>query len=259
MKRFSIFHPLALSFFSADLYREVARRWTGLNYLYLLMLLAVLWIPSMVQLQAQLSKWVNEEAPKIVDKIPLITIKKGKASIRERVPYTIQDPETGEAVVIIDISGKTVSLEGTTARVLLMRDQVLYKKNDVETRSFDLSKIEEFELRPEMIHGWLAMVKRLFIFVAYPCVLAFSLVFRILQSLIYGAIALLFASMLKTELPYPAGVRLAVVAVTPVLIIDTLVSLAGLSVPFWWLLGIGIALGYLFFGVKAAAEPAPSS
>lgn len=146
-------------------------------------------------------------------------------------------------------------MEGTKARVLLMKNRVLYKKNDFETRSFDLSKIEEFELKPELIYGWLAMIKRLFVFVAYPICLAFSLSFRILQSLLYGAIALLFASMLKTELPYPAGVRLAVVALTPVLLLDTLFSLTGLSIPFWWLLGIGIALGYLFFGVKAAAEP----
>ena len=81
-----------------------------------------------------------------------------------------------------------------------------------------------------------SVLKRLFIFVAYPICLAFSLSFRIMQSLLYGAIALLFASMLKTDLPYPAGVRLAVVAVTPVLLLDTLLSLTGLSIPFWWLL-----------------------
>ena len=111
------------------------------------------------------------------------------------------------------------------------------------------------ELSPEMIHGWLGMFKRFFLVAAYPVSLAASLVFRILQSLLYGAIGLLFASMLKTELGYPAAVRLAVIAVTPVVLLDTVFGLAGVTVPYGWLLGIGIALGYLFFGVRAAAEP----
>ena len=36
MKRYSIFHPLILSFFSKSLYRDVGKHWRGTGLLYLL-------------------------------------------------------------------------------------------------------------------------------------------------------------------------------------------------------------------------------
>ena len=46
MKRYSIFHPLVLSFFSKSLYRDVGKNWRGTGLLYLLLIIALLWIPS---------------------------------------------------------------------------------------------------------------------------------------------------------------------------------------------------------------------
>jgi hypothetical protein len=56
-----------------------------------------------------------------------------------------------------------------------------------------------------------------------------------------------------------ASVRLAIIAVTPGLILDTLFPLVKLRPPAWWLLGFAIAMGYLFFGIKAATAAPPQA
>ncbi len=43
-------------------------------------------------------------------------------------------------------------------------------------------------------------------------------------------------------------------AVTPVIVVSTLLDALAETPPYWWLLCFAIAMWYLFFGVKAAAE-----
>ncbi len=50
MKRFGLFHPIWMSFYSRALYRDVAQNWKGTGFLYLLFLLALSWIHPIVQL-----------------------------------------------------------------------------------------------------------------------------------------------------------------------------------------------------------------
>jgi hypothetical protein len=70
--------------------------------------------------------------------------------------------------------------------------------------------------------------------------------------LIYALIGILIAKILEVELNYQALVRLAVISITPVLIIDTIYSVAGLKIPLWWLICFIIAMSYMFFGIKAS-------
>jgi hypothetical protein len=48
------------------------------------------------------------------------------------------------------------------------------------------------------------------------------------------------------------------VAITPVVLLDTLRSLAEMKIPLWWPICFAIAMAYLFFAIKANAEPAPT-
>jgi hypothetical protein len=79
------------------------------------------------------------------------------------------------------------------------------------------------------------------------------------QTFIYGLIGLIIAKLLHVPLAYMASVRLAIIAVTPGLILDTLFPLVKLRPPAWWLLGFAIAMGYLFFGIKAATAAPPQA
>lgn len=253
-KRYTVFHVPVLAFFSKELYRDVALRWKGTAFGYLLLLLVVCWVPGMINVHEGVAEFVTSEAPKIVSQIPVVTIVDGQASIDEPQPYYIMDPDSGNVLVVIDTTGAITSLEETKAQALVTRTGAIYRKSAVETRTFSFSEIDHFVLTRDRIYGWLDVGKRYAAPVLYPfCVLG-SFVFRILQALLYAAIGLLIARILKTDRSYDDLLRLAVVAVTPVIIAGTLLDLAGIVLPFAGLWFFLVAMGYLTFGIRAAAS-----
>ena len=258
MRKFGLLHPLVLAFYSPPLYQDVARNWRGITFLYLLLVLALSWLPGMFSMQKGLSGFVTKDAPEGLKQFPRISIINGEVTTDVETPYSIKDPESGKTFIIIDLTGEFTSLEGTEAKMLLTRNQLIAQKSTMETRTYDLSGIKEFTIDRTRIEGWLQLARTWLVTLLFPFVLLFSYCYRLFQVFVYGLIGLIIAKLLKTPLAYMASVRLAIVAITPMLILDTILSLVKFHVPAWWLLGFAIAMGYLFFGVKASAVPQPS-
>lgn len=108
------------------------------------------------------------------------------------------------------------------------------------------------------ITRWMHTAKK-FLVLLYPFALLSSYVYRIIQALIYAAVGLLFASSCKVSLSYGALLRLAVVAMTPCIIIKTVFALAGVQLPCTiLLLYFLITLAYLYFGVYACSQTPPA-
>jgi hypothetical protein len=253
MKQYSIIHVPVLSFFSPSLYHDVCARWKGTGFAYLLLLLAVCWIPPILKMHAGLANFIDTEAPKMVAQIPKITFVNGEASIEGEQPYTIRDPKTGQAIIVFDTTGSITSLKDTDAFGLVTKTEATFKKNAVETRSFTFKEIKAFTLDRDMITGWLAMVKQYVAPVAYPFALLGSFVSRVVQLLIYAALGLILAAWCKTRRTYTELIRLSVIAVTPCIIIKTVLGIAQISIPVPGLLYFLAAMGYLLFGIKSAA------
>ena len=252
MRRYSIFHVPALSFFSKKLYIDVSQNWKGVNFLYLLLLLAVCLMLTMINLHRGISNFVNNEASAIVNQVPEITITDGQVSIEETQPYYITDPDSDKPLAIIDTTGQIESLKDSDALFLLTGNKVIIQKSKFENRTYELSNVKAFAVDSKRITGWLHIGRKFLAVGIYPFALLGSYVYRIVQALIYAAIGLLFASFCKTTLSYAASIRLAIVAVTPCIIVGTILGLAGTSIPSF--LYLVAALVYLFFAVKSISS-----
>ena len=263
MKRYSFIQAPILSFFSKAFYRDVGQHWRGTGLAYLLIILALFWIPSIIKAQLGVGRFVNTESKKITEQIPAITISHGKVSTDVPTPYFIRDPDSGTPLAIIDTTGQYRTLDDKPANVLLLTESKLIMRNERETKTYDLSQVESLYLDRARVEGWLANGKTWFVPVAYPLVVLFSFVFRTLQILIYALIGLLFAHLLQTNLGYKTLMRLAAVAITPVLVLGLIMEFLPFHIPLWTLLGVGVGLGYLFLAVrsntesKAPPEPSP--
>jgi hypothetical protein len=255
MKKFSIIHVPAMSFFSEALYRDVGLHWKGTGFAYLLLLLAVCWIPAMIQIHTGFSQFITNDAPPVINQVPQITITNGEVSIEEPQPYYIKAPDSNQVLAIIDTTGTITSLEDESTMCLVTKTEVITRKSDVQTQTFDLSEVEDFVLDSNLIMGWLRTAGKFAVVIIYPFALFGSYAYRIIQALIYAAIGLLFAKWCNTTLSYTALLRLAVVAVTPCIIISTVLGIADVNLP-WYasLFYLVVALGYLFFGVKACSQ-----
>jgi len=256
VNRFNSFQALYCSFYSAPLYRDVGRHWKGTGLLYLLLLLALVWIPEMVHFQGTLAAFVEGEGRTFADQLPTITITDGQVSTDVETPHFIRDPKTDQVWAIIDLTGEYTSLQDTDARLLLTRNQVLMSRERgtiPETRVYDLSGVESFTLDGSRVLGWLEVAASWLAILCYPVALLFSFIYRIVQVLIYAAIGLLIARSVKVDLDYVALMRLTAVAITPAVVASMVRSVAEVSIPVWWLLAFAIAMGYLVFAIKANA------
>ncbi len=251
-KQYAMFQVPLLCFFSRQLYRDVALRWQGSALGYLLLLLAICWLPGITKIQRSFASFVDNEAPLLIEQIPNVNIVAGQAYVDAPQPYTIRDPETGEALLVIDTTGTLTSLEQTEARGLITARQAIFQKSAIETRSFSFESVERYTLDQPKIYRWLDIAKFWAAPVLYPfCVLG-SYAYRIVQALLYAAVGLLLVSLCKGKLPFDALLRLAVVAITPGLIIGALVDATAIQVPLAGLWFFLLAMGYLLFGIRAA-------
>jgi hypothetical protein len=254
MKKFSIIHIPVLSFFSKDLYRDVGLNWKGLCFGYLFLILAVCWIPAIFRINTGFAGFVNKDAPTVVDQVPEITITDGQVSIDEPEPYYIKIPDTNDILVVIDTTGAIDSPHDANAFCLLTKTNIIMKQSNFETRTYDLSQVKSFTVSGEGIMKLLHIIKKILFIISYPIILLSSYVYRIIQALIFAAIGLIFASMCKVSISYGALLRLAVVAMTPCIIVKTAFGLAGVYFPCIGLLYLVITLAYLYYGVYSCSQ-----
>jgi hypothetical protein len=256
MRQFSFFHALYLSFFSKALYQDVGRQWKGIGFLYLLFLLAAAWLPAILQMHFALARFASEAAPQFLRDLPRITITNGVVVTDPPGPHIFKDPETGKPFMIIDTSVDLPNLDELEGdAVYLTRSKlVMLQERRGQTRIHDLSGVREFEVTREDVEEWVRVAASIGALVLYPFLLVFSWVYRIVQALLYGAIGLAFARGASPPLEYGTLLRLAAVAVTPAVLVDTAKDLAGLTIPFWWLICFLVAMAYLHFAVEAAKE-----
>lgn len=252
-ERYSTVQALYLSFFSRPFYRDVAENWRGMAFLYLLLLLGICWIPTMFKFQGYLNHYISIEAPKIIGQVPEIRIVAGKVSIAAPVPFLIKDPDTGTVLMIIDTSGETMSLDGTDARMLLARDRLVMRSGAHETRSFDLSWVEDLTITRQKLFEWAELLRRRIALFIYPLALLFSYIYRICQGLLYAFAAILLARTLGLSLSYGASLSLSLVSLTPAVIANTLYNYVDLAIPLWWMLSLALSLAYLWFAVTSNA------
>jgi hypothetical protein len=254
MKRYTTIDPLFMSFYSKPLYRDVAANWKKISYVYLLLLLSVCLIPVMFRTHQMVSDYVHAKAPEIVKQIPVITISKGKVSADVKMPYVIKDPDSKAPIAIVDTSGQTTTLKGSDAFVLLTRKSLVVRKDKTETRKFDLSEIDSLTINQSVAYDWVETFLNYFIFVLYPFSLLFSFALRIIQALIFALMGLVLATRLKSGLTFSSFMSLAIVAMTPSIMLDTVYNYVDMAIPSWWLVDFVIALGYFFFALRAVAE-----
>ncbi|MHC4204570.1 MAG: DUF1189 family protein [Planctomycetota bacterium] len=255
MKKYSIFHIPVLSFFSKELYRDVGLNWKGVNFLYLLLLVVICMLPIMIKVYIKFGNFADNEAPAIIEQVPEITIKNGKVSINEPQPYYIKDPKSGDVLAIIDTTGQITSLGDTDALCLLTDNMLITKESEFKSKAYDLSNVKAFVVDSERVTGWLNFMRKFVVVFVFPFTLLCYYSFRIIQALIYAAIGLLFASWCKVTLTYATLLRLAVVAMTPCLLVKAIFLIAGIRLHcLTSLIFLIVTLAYLFFAVKANSE-----
>lgn len=252
-----------MAFYSGEFYRDIGLNWSGTGFAYIFLLLLVCVVPQAVKWQVSLLNFAEHAAPALIKQVPVIKIINGEASALAAQPYTIVDPRSGAPLAIVDTTGATVSLDGSDAMLLVKKTEVIVKQPPMAPRAVSFADVGNLTVSQDGINSGLKMISRYGGLAFALVALLWAFLFRMAQALVYGALGLGIASLLGTNVRYGTLVRLAAMAVTPVIIVSAAADLAGFEVPYAWPLAFAAAMGYLFLGVKsvsgqAAAAPAPA-
>lgn len=257
MRRFGRLKALVLSCYSRDLYKDVAANWKGIGALYVLLLLSLTWIPSAVRWHRALGDYVGTSGRELARQLPIVTVRNGEMRATPGGRHEIKDPNTAEMFLIVDDTIDRVPENITQQTMVLTRREFgIINPQRNERRIHQLGPGVAFELTPAKAERFLGGLPVLVAPLMYVACVAGSFVFRLLQVLLYGQIGLFFARRLKAALDDKAAMRIAAVAITPVILIRTAVWFLPAE-PAWyvrWPIGLAISMAFLWFGVKAAAE-----
>lgn len=263
MKKFGLLRAIAMSFYSAELYRDVGRNWKGTGLLYLMVLLAICWVPTAFRVHRGLHEFAAE-TPAFTADLPDISIKDGVMQSRPPGRYEFRDPDPRPgreaALVIIDDSIDDVPSDLAPDTIILTRRELgISRSNRAERRIIELSAVGDLDVTRQDVAGFLSSLQFWVPPVAYVFCLFGSLLFRFLQACLYGSVTQMLARKRQLTLEFRDALRISAVAVTPVIVLRTLMWFLPTE-PSWyirWPIAILVTLAYLRFAVSAvAAEPA---
>ncbi len=260
-KPYRFFHAPVMTFFSIKFYRDVVLNWKGtcLGYLFLLMVLT--WIPFAAKIHIEVNQWVGNDSHEITSQIPDIIIKDGKASTDVPQPLAIVDPQTDQIMAMIDTTGQVTSLaDAEGALILVTANEVITKQSGMQSRSFRFDEIDDYTFTSQTAEYWLNLFAKFGPIGLYFMFLFSTYIYRIICVLILAAIGLLFVNHHKLNLSYAALMRLSVMAITPLILVNTIVDLLPFNIYFHGLINLAIAILILHLVIKdiAALQVSPA-
>jgi len=254
VKRYSRLRALVLSLFSPDLYRDVAANWRGVGFLYLLLILALTWLPFIYKAHVGFKDFAQTEFPNMIRDFPPITITKGVVSSPAPQPYYMREPESGKTFFILDTTGQVTELPPGDESMMLLTKTELFIRNQRETKIIELAKDFDFYMDRSKLQGWMDWWAGKFAFIFYPLALIFSFIGRMITTVMYAVVGLIFNSMYRKNLSFSALMRLAAVSTSAVIYIDTVFDVTGKHVPYWNLIGFALTCVYVSLAVRWAEQ-----
>lgn len=250
MRQYGCLQAIAMSFYSRELYRDVAKNWRGGVLLYLLLLLGICWAVLCVNIQKQANVGYGKFSDKFFSQIPEMSIKSGELKTPENRPYLILDTDK-QVVGIIDTSGKYHSLENTTAEFLITKNAIYYKdKGDIK-KGHEFSSNLNVDFKPVEVKHSIGVFINWSWVLLFPLFVIVTFIYRLVQSALYAVLGEIFVVIWRVQLTYGEIFRMAIFAITPSIVISTILEWFSISFSYLWLLYFVLSMGYLIFAIRS--------
>lgn len=253
----------------ADLpfYKEVIRKSPGWLAGYLCLLGLAFAIAAAVSLAIRVGPMIEETMEWAATSLPTITFAGGKVTSSAQGPVRVQHPTAEQVAFIIDTDRTTA----VTAQELQERKVVAYLAQNViyvaprpeKVEAYDLGKLMGAPQQPTVLDSaFYRAVGEALPKILYPLTFVMTWFFFVswksAASLVYAVLALVINGMVKGGLEFPQLWKLAVVAQTPVILLQMAQMFLPAPIPLFSLIALIVAGVYLWQGIRqnAVAEPA---
>ncbi|MFH0838816.1 MAG: DUF1189 domain-containing protein [Candidatus Omnitrophota bacterium] len=250
--KIDFFTKIIRSIISKSFYRDVKSQSFSVGFKYLLTFFLIITVILSVRFSFVLTSGTNFIADWISTNIPDITIKNGEVSSPAEQPYL---KGTNEFVFILDTTGQVSAIAPEyKAGILVLKNKIMHKQSEVETREYDLSKTPFFVLNKTVIDR----VKKIFIWVTIPLMVIFLYLYYIVISLGkilgFSLLTLIINKAGKLKLNYRGLLNIGAFSLTLPVILGTAVDASGMRIPYFWVMHLGVYVLYLVIMTLASKE-----
>ena len=233
-------------------YKEIASQKVSKSIGYFIFFMLLITLLLSMKLSTALIQGVGAMIEEIGYRLPEIRIENGVVSTDAHEPFIIEEKDF---TFIIDTTGKITTIDPSYKQgILLTKNKLIHRQSEIETRTYDLSKIKSFTLNKESMKRW----QRTFSRFAFPLLLVilfpYFVVVKLIHILLFSLIALIVNAATKANLKYENLFNISLFALTPPVLLATIFNLAGLKIPLFGLLYIAIYIVFLMGGVRSCRE-----
>ncbi|MGO9569195.1 MAG: DUF1189 family protein [Desulfomonilaceae bacterium] len=192
--------------------------------------------------------------------LPEITIRDGKATIREQQPHFI-DTGDKDLVVVVDTREDKQKealdyLKDVSTGAVLARDSVVTKSQG-QIRIIPLKGIPDLVLNSRNLRAlfdeYLPTVTRIFILV----VILYFLIVKPIQAIIFALLPYFVARSYSAALTYGEAIKLSALAMVPPVTLDLFLNLSGIRIPMSFIIYFGLYIALLILAVRDLVRSKP--
>ncbi len=236
-------------------YRNIKNNRFSRSFVYLLLLFLIVYFISGTRTFIATRIAIDELISSVNSNIPEFRLENGEFSFEGKMPYIISS-STREAFVI-DTTGQVDAtvLKEVESGILITKDKVYLKNNQVESREFSLTELKGITLTKADVLEFLPKLSWIvFIFIAFGFI--FVLGWKLLNAVILALLGLIINAIMHSNLKFNNLLNISIFALTLPMLIQLAVNLYGYPIPNFWLIYWGISILYVALAVKSCKDEA---
>ncbi len=239
---------LYLAFYSKHTYIRAAREWKGIGYGYLFVMILLSTLCIGIWVHTWTNAAIGQIEKLILPQLPTMTFKEGNLTIDKELPYVIS--VSGKNIVRFDKTDAQ-SADPADFAPLVMGETgcAHYVSGRGLVKEWIYKKIFSAVIEPLGIAKYVAFLKTWLGLIVAAVLLPIHFAFVASQTLLMGLIGRIFTSTMSFFLSYSKLVRVSVVAVTPGVVLGTILIVSNQFFPLWLGIYSVMCAVYLFYGV----------
>ncbi len=264
---YRFWQALYMAFYSKRLYVDVAKRWRGLCFFYLLWVIAVAAIPISVRLVVKFNHYVDDQIIAPLNKIPPLEVHNGEISFDKPMPWLVTN-NTGAVIAMIDTRTYGKGMDGTWPELMMLvtKDKFYFRppkirllsdaapdskaRNNVIEKMPDKDTSEILRVGEWAKSSGLLNLKWLVAGMIYPCLVSFLFSFFFVFFLVLSMLAQVFSWLvLRFKLTFKQAARLMIVTSTVQFLVLLLLPAVNVSINGLWFLCLASFVCYFCYAV----------
>ena len=234
-------------------YRSIKDNKFTRSFVYFLLLFLIIYFINGTRTFIVTRIFMDHLAVHMAENIPEFRLENGEFSFEGDMPFYISS-STNEAF-IIDTTGQVTesALKDVGIGILITRDKVFVKRNEIETRQFSLSGLEGFTLTKSDVLEFIPKLSWIvFIVIAFGFI--FVLGWKLLNAVILALLGIAANAVLKGRLKFNNLLNISIYALTLPMLVQLAVNLYGYPIPRFGLIYWLISILYLDLAIKSCID-----